>query len=102
LTLLETGRCWVKLCAYRFDHGGAPFDRARYFAQALHAVAPDRLVLGTDWPHPDIPGPQPDVPGRMPNDGDLLDALGVWFEDEETVHHILVDNPTALYGFPAA
>ena len=102
LTLMETGRCWVKLCAYRFDHGGAPFDRARRFAQALHAVAPDRLVWGTDWPHPDIPGPQPDVPGRMPNDGDLLDALGVWFEDEETVHRILVDNPTALYGFPAA
>lgn len=102
LSLLDTGRCWVKLCAYRFDHTGAPFDRARPFAQALNAAAPERLVWGTDWPHPDIPGPRPGVPGRMPNDGDLLDALGAWFEDPAAIRRILVDNPAALYGFAPA
>ena len=101
LALMETGRCWVKLCPYRFDQTGAPFDRARAFALALNEAAPERVVWGTDWPHPDIAGPRPGVPGRMPNDGDLLDALGSWFEDEATIRRILTDNPAKLYGFGA-
>jgi predicted TIM-barrel fold metal-dependent hydrolase len=102
LALMDAGRCWVKLCAYRFDQSGAPFNRARPFALALNEAAPERLVWGTDWPHPDIPGPRPGVPGIMPNDGDLLDALGSWFEEEAAIRRILTDNPADLYGFDAA
>ena len=95
LRLLETGRTWVKLCPYRYDHSGYPFETAKLLAQELVRVRPDRMVWGTDWPHPDIPG------GDMPNDGDLLDALGAWFEDDVLIHGILVDNPDALYRFDA-
>lgn len=93
LQLVEHGRTWVKLCPYRFDWGGSPWDNAAPFAQALAKAAPERLVWGTDWPHPDIPG------GIMPNDGDLVDALGSWFSDDELIARVLVDNPTVLYVF---
>lgn len=99
LRLLEAGRTWVKLCPYRYDHGGFPFAKAKVLAQLLAKARPDRLVWGTDWPHPDLPGPNPGVPGPMPNDGDLLDALGEWFEDSGLIERILVDNPEALYRF---
>ncbi|MGF1608736.1 MAG: amidohydrolase family protein [Kiloniellales bacterium] len=101
LRLVEAGRTWVKLCPYRFDYSGFPYPKAQPFARALAAVAPQRLVWGTDWPHPDIGGPGPEARGPMPNDGDLLDALGVWFEDEALIRRILVDNPADLYRFDA-
>lgn len=99
LELLDGGNCWVKLCAYRFDHGGAPFPTAIPFVRALYDAAPQRMLWGTDWPHPDIGGMEPGEPGPMPNDGDLVDALGEWFEDETAIKKILVDNPSVLYGF---
>ena len=92
LQLLDAGRCWVKVCPYRFDDSGFPYARAKPFARALAAAAPERLVWGTDWPHPDVPGP-------MPDDGELLDALGDWFEDGATIDRILADNPARLYDF---
>lgn len=99
LRLVEAERAWVKLCPYRFDYSGFPYPKAQVLARALAKAAPHRLVWGTDWPHPDIGGPGPDARGPMPNDGDLLDALGVWFEDNALIRQILVDNPAALYGF---
>lgn len=99
LELLDGGNCWVKLCAYRFDLGGAPFSTAIPFVRALYDAAPDRMLWGTDWPHPDIGGMKPGEPGPMPNDGDLVDALGEWFDDETVIKKILVDNPSVLYGF---
>jgi predicted TIM-barrel fold metal-dependent hydrolase len=38
----------------------------------------------------------------VPNDGDLVDLIPEWIEDEKTRCQILVDNPRRLYGFPAA
>jgi predicted TIM-barrel fold metal-dependent hydrolase len=99
LRLLERGRCWVKLCPYRFDSTGPPYRKAAVFARALEQAAPERLVWGTDWPHPDIATTTPEAGETMPNDGDLLDALGVWFEDDATIRRILVTNPAMLYGF---
>ena len=97
--LIESGRCWVKICPYRFDHTGFPYRRAMAFARALNDAAPERLVWGTDWPHPDVPGPRADDNGPMPDDGELLDALGEWFPDRATLDRILVTNPARLYGF---
>lgn len=99
LDLLATGRTWVKLCPYRFDHTGFPYRLAMPFARALNDAAPERLVWGTDWPHPDVPGPRADENGPMPDDGELLDALGEWFPDRATLDRILVTNPARLYGF---
>ena len=61
-------------------------------ARALIAAAPERVVWGSDWPHPA-------VSGAMPNDGDLLDLMGAWTDDATVRHKILVDNPAVLYGF---
>jgi 2-pyrone-4,6-dicarboxylate lactonase len=85
---------WVKICgAERISSGGAPFEDAVPFAQACIAAAPDRVLWGTDWPHPNIEG-------LMPNDGDLMNLLALHAPDEAVRNRILVNNPARLYGFP--
>ena len=97
LALLGDGRTWVKLSgAYRIsaqDH--PPFEDVRPIAHALVGARPDRLVWGSDWPHPAVTRP-------MPNDGDLLDLMLDWALDEAVRNRILVDNPARLYDFPSA
>ena len=61
-------------------------------ARAAAAAAPDRVVWGTDWPHP--MGKQ-----LMPNDGDLVNMLADWVPDEAQRKKVLVDNPARLYHF---
>lgn len=95
LRLLDGGRCWVKLSGpYRTTARKAvPFDDVTPVARLLVARRPDRMVWGTDWPHPSIKT-------EMPNDGDLVDMLADWVPDAATRQRILVDNPAALYDFP--
>jgi len=84
---------WVKICgAERISSKGAPYHDAVPFAQSLIEAAPDRVLWGTDWPHPNIDG-------LMPNDGDLMNLLPLYAQDEDVLHRILVDNPARLYGF---
>jgi predicted TIM-barrel fold metal-dependent hydrolase len=94
LDLVAEGRCWVKLSgAYRVTTGEhAPYPDVAPLARALIDTRPDRMLWGTDWPHPICKVP-------MPNDGDLLDLLLDWAPDETTRRRILVDNPARLYGF---
>jgi 2-pyrone-4,6-dicarboxylate lactonase len=84
---------WVKVCgAERVSSMGPPFADAVPFAQALIAAAPDRILWGTDWPHPN-------VGAHMPNDGDLVDLFAQMAPDPATQRKILVENPARLYGF---
>ena len=86
---------WVKITgAERNSTAGPPFTDAVPFAQALIEAAPDRVIWGTDWPHPNLTS-------HMPNDGDLVDLLPLYAPDETTRRKILVDNPARLYGFDA-
>jgi predicted TIM-barrel fold metal-dependent hydrolase len=62
------------------------------YARALIETRPDRLVWGTNWPHPNSYI-------ATPNDGDLLDQFMNWADDNETRQQILVDNPARLFGF---
>lgn len=62
---------------------------------AFVRAAPERMVWGSDWPHPTAS--RGEVP--MPNDADMLDLLGGWARDRKTLKQILVDNPNHLYGF---
>ena len=99
LQLLEVARsnerCWVKISgAERISSLGPPFTDAVPFAQALIKAAPDRILWGTDWPHPNIAK-------HMPNDGDLVDLVPLIAPDAATQKRILVDNPHRLYGFDA-
>lgn len=91
LDLMADERCWVKISgAERLTADGPPpYDDVVPYAQALIAVAPDRILWGTDWPHPNV--------RHMPDDGDLLDLLVAFAPDEASRKRILVDNPRRLY-----
>ena len=93
LALLTDERCWVKISgAERLTAGGPPpYDDVVPFAQALIRAAPDRVLWGTDWPHPNV--------RAMPDDGDLVDVLALYAPDPETRDRILVENPERLYDF---
>jgi predicted TIM-barrel fold metal-dependent hydrolase len=94
LDLVGEGKCWVKLTGpYRItSRQQLPYDDTVQFAQALLERRPDRLLWGTDWPHPMCPVP-------MPNDGTMADMLLDWVPDGEARKRILVDNAAKLYGF---
>ena len=94
LQLMQTDeRCWVKIsCAERLTEAKtAPYDDVIPLARALVAAAPDRVLWGTDWPHPNMV--------VMPDEGHLLDLLTSYAPDETLRNQILVDNPTTLYDF---
>lgn len=90
LRLMERPNAWVKICGgERVSTEGPPFTDAVPFAQALIAAAPDRVLWGTDFPHPNV--------RYMPNDGHLVDLFGLYADDPAMQKRILVDNPDALY-----
>ena len=91
--LLIKGKGWVKLSgAYADTKVGPPtYADSTLVAQAYVKLAPQRLVWGSDWPHP--------TETNKPDDALLFDLLTVWVPDEKTRHRILVENPGRLYGF---
>lgn len=92
--LLQSGRAWVKLSGAYLDHRGPAYVGSTQVARAFVRAAPDRLVWGSDWPHPTEKDAKPD-------DAALFDLLGEWAGDEALRCRILVDNPARLYGFPS-
>jgi predicted TIM-barrel fold metal-dependent hydrolase len=105
LELVKSGKAYVKISgAYRASKLGPDYADATPLAQALIAANADRIVWGTDWPHPDSvtpPGKQiSDVtPLFQIDDGRLLNQLPAWAPDAAIRKKILVDNPAQLYGF---
>src|SRR6185436_3763067 len=92
---LDTGRAWVKLSgAYGTSRTGPPaYADASAVARAYVKAAPERLVWGSDWPHPTEQG------RTLPDDAMLFDLLLDWAPDATVRHRILVENPARLYGF---
>lgn len=91
LALMSNPLAWVKVCGpERVSSAGAPFHDAVPFASTLIEAAPDRVLWGTDFPHPNIAG-------DMPNDGDLVELLALAAPDEAMRRRILIDNPDRLY-----
>lgn len=85
---------WIKVSgSERISAAGPPFTDAVPFAQALIEAAPQRVLWGTDWPHPNIKK-------FMPNDGDLVDLIPAMMADKKTQRMVLVENPQRLFGFP--
>jgi len=105
IDLVRTGKAYVKISgAYRASTKGPDYADCVPLAQRLIAANADRIVWGTDWPHPDSvtpPGKQiTDVtPLFQIDDGRLLNQLPVWAPDAAVRKKILVDNPVRLYGF---
>ena len=94
-TLEGNDGAWVKISgAERMtSEGSPPYQDVVPFARAVIGTAPDRVLWGTDWPHPNV--------RHMPDDGSLVDLLADFAPDEETRNRILVENPTVLYDFSA-
>jgi predicted TIM-barrel fold metal-dependent hydrolase len=102
--LVRSGTAYVKISgAYRASDLAPDYPDVVPLAQALIAANSDRVVWGTDWPHPTgtPPGRQPtDVTPLLPiDDGRLLNQLQVWAPELAVRQKILVDNPARLYGF---
>jgi predicted TIM-barrel fold metal-dependent hydrolase len=104
LGLVKSGRAYVKIsAAYRMSEKAPDFPDAPPIAQALVAANPDRIVWGSNWPHPGRGVTRTDIAPPYPNDdGLLLNQLPKWVPDAATRKKILVDNPARLYGFEEA
>ena len=95
LELLKRGNFWVMLSlTEKISRAGAPWDDVLPIARACIETAPDRVVWGSDWPHP-VSTKQP------PNEADLIEFLYRCVPDEAERRKILVDNPARLFGFGA-
>ena len=91
--MLDEGRTWVKVTEpYEDSKLGPPYADSSEVAQAYVQAAPQRILWGTDWPHPTQRGTKPD-------DALLVDLLADWAPDQKTRQRILVDNPAELFGF---
>ncbi|MBV9537302.1 MAG: amidohydrolase family protein [Acidisphaera sp.] len=91
LEFLRSDHVWVKISGPERVDPNPPFTGAVPFAHALAEAAPERVLWGTDWPHPNV--------RHMPNDGDLVDLLPQMLPTKELQRKVLVENPGRLYGF---
>jgi 2-pyrone-4,6-dicarboxylate lactonase len=93
--LLELSRlenCWIKVCgAERISM--PPYDAAIPIAHALVQAAPQRVLWGTDFPHPNAT--------HEADEADLVDLVPQYAPDALAQQRLLVDNPAKLYGFGA-
>ena len=92
LDCMKNPQAWVKICgAERVSSKGPPFADAVPFGRALVDAAPERVLWGTDWPHPNV--------RWMPDDAALLELFASMVPEPGLQKRILVDNPARLYGF---
>jgi predicted TIM-barrel fold metal-dependent hydrolase len=91
--LIDMGRTWVKLSVtYDNTKDGPPgYADVVALGQTLVEAAPERLVWGSNWPHPNEPS--------KPDDALLFDLMMRWAPEESIRRRILVENPALLYGF---
>lgn len=104
MTLLRTGKAYVKISApYRASTEAPDYPDVAPLAKALIASNPQRILWGSDWPHPGTPVPGRSLAEITPffqiDDGQVLNLLPKWVPGAATRKTILVDNPARLYGF---
>ncbi|MCD1636509.1 amidohydrolase family protein [Martelella mediterranea] len=93
LRLLDHKNLWCKVSGCeRASRQEPPYADAVPFARAVVERFGDRVVWGTDWPHPNYRTVPPD-------DGDLFDLLPQIAPNAAALQALLVDNPTRLYRF---
>ena len=91
--MLKTGRAWFKLSGAYITSKRADLVDSGAVARALIALAPERMVWGSDWPHPTKKA------NEKPDDAALFDKLAEWATGATLRQKVLVDNPAVLYGF---
>ena len=90
--MLDQGNTWMKLSGAYMMAKPPAYAQASAVARAYIEAAPERMVWGSDWPHP--------TEADKPDDAVLFDLLADWAPDRATRQRILVENPNELYGFP--
>jgi 2-pyrone-4,6-dicarboxylate lactonase len=82
---------WFKAtCPDRLDPSGDPWDQFANAVAPLVADYPDRVLWGTDWPHPNMET-------NIPDDGHLVDMIPRIAPSAELQRKLLIDNPMRLY-----
>ncbi len=105
IALVKSDKAYVKISgSYRASDKAPDYPDVAPLAKALIAANAERIVWGTDWPHPDaarVPGRKPeDIAPALPiDDGRVMNLLPTWTADADTRRKILVENPARLYGF---
>ncbi len=92
VALMESdARFWIKVsCPERLTVAGPPYDDVVPFARTLVEGFPDRVLWGTDWPHPNMHS-------HMPDDGHLVDMIPRIAPTDAAQRKLLIDNPMRLY-----
>ena len=91
LELMEDDKFWVKVgCPERLTLDGPPYNDVAPFAKKLVEKAPERVLWGTDWPHPNMKS-------HLPDDGELVDRIPVIAPTKDAQQNLLVNNPNFLY-----
>ena len=89
--MAEYDNIWSKVtCPERLSKQGSPYDDVVAYCAAIVAQFPDRVLWGTDWPHPNMKS-------HMPDDGALVDFIPKIAPTKEQQQKLLVDNPMRLY-----
>lgn len=89
--MADVDTIWTKVtCPERLTVAGPPYDDVVPFGRKLVETFPDRVIWGTDWPHPNMKS-------HMPDDGKLVDFIPRIAETQEAQQKLLVDNPMRLY-----
>lgn len=104
LSLMRAGKAYVKLSAPRRISRRPDHADAGEIARRLAEFHPDRLLWGSDWPHPGAWPGVPRDPSRVErfhpdDDGLALNRLDAWIGSADGMRRILVENPALLYGF---
>jgi predicted TIM-barrel fold metal-dependent hydrolase len=106
VSLVKSGKAYVKISAAADLVSTRAPDYADVIplAKALVAANPQRVLWGTDWPHPDsrvLPDRKNTdlAPLVQTDDGLVLNLLPIWVPDAAIRRAILVENPVRLYGF---
>ena len=87
----ENENIWSKVtCPERLTAKGPPYDDVVAHCAHITARFPDRVLWGTDWPHPNMKS-------HMPDDGALVDFIPRFAPDARQQQKLLVDNPMRLY-----
>jgi 2-pyrone-4,6-dicarboxylate lactonase len=92
LELAKLERCWIKVCGSE-RIAFPPYDEAVPIAHAIVTANPERVLWGTDFPHPN--------PTHEADEGDLVDLVPKFVYGAVLRQKLLVENPARLYGFGA-
>lgn len=89
--MAQNENIWTKVtCPERLTVAGPPYDDVVDYAARIVDLFPDRVLWGTDWPHPNMKS-------HMPDDGALVDYIPKIASTSEQQRKLLVENPMRLY-----